>query len=294
MEITPFLVSTANKLLFVTDRIVTELLTGWFYGITWDTDKIYLMNRQFPNIFIWTGEKQIENCDRVPFLNRIDDTHQLLWYDGVLYVTHTGRNRIEVWDGQKDRIIEWTDHPGEGTEHINSIWYDAGRFYVCEHRYGKEPARIRVFNRDFILFDTIEFFGLDNSHTCGIHNVYIENGQLYTLSVNKLIAKNLKTNQIRQYDIRSHKDIGYLRGLARDDKYFYIGESAVSVREDRRKGDSKVIILDNELKIIDTINLVGTGQLHDIRLLSNDKSHNGLDCPMVWKNGNKTKNWYRL
>lgn len=270
-------------MLLVENGQVTELFSGFFYGISWDYKQIYMMSQAGPFIHIWTGENKISDCKLVPFPHRIDDTHQILWYEGILYVTHTGRNRIETWDGERSRIYEWSQDRGQGTEHINSIWCDGYLFYVCEHRYGKLPAKIRIFNLNFELKNTIEFYDLNTDHACGIHNVYVENEILYTLSINHLIRRNLITGETKSSDIRSHKDIGYLRSFARSRDKFYIGESAVAVREDRRKGDSSVLILDNDLQIVDIIRLKDTGQIHEIRLLKNDRAHNNLDCPIIWE-----------
>lgn len=277
-----FIASTANMLLLVENGSVTKLMPGWFYGITWDTKQIYLMSRHSPDIFIWTGEDEIDQCEKVPFLHNIDDAHQILWYDDILYITNTGYNRIEVFDKKQERFYQWASYPNDfekAPDHINSIWFYNDEFYVCEHRYGKSPARIRILDKDFTIKRTIEFYDLD---CCGIHNVYIEDDILYTLSVNHLIQKHLITKEVKLNDIRSHNDIGYLRGFARNENNFYIGESIVTSREDRRKGDSSVLILDNDLQVVEIIKLKGTGQLHDIRLLSKDKAHNGLDCPKIW------------
>lgn len=280
------LVSTVNGLFLIEDGQYQKILNGHLYGITWDKIQIYLSSHTKPEISIWTGEADFYNCSKVLFPHRMDDSHQLLWIDNKLYVAHTGHNRIDVWDGKEAYIYQWLDTVQNGKQapdHINSIWFYDNKFYVCEHRYGAEPARIRVLNQQFQILKTFDFYNLDHSHSSGIHNVYIEDDILYTLAVNCLIKQNLINNQIEAIEIRQSKDIGYLRGFARNKDAFFIGESRVSIREDRRKNNAIILILDDNLQLIDTIELQDSGDCHDIRLLDNDKAHNGLSCPKVWE-----------
>ncbi len=285
-RIPDFLVTTVNGLFLVENGLPKKLLKWRFFGITWNKEEIFLAHMMSPKILIWKGEQHIDEMKTVPFNYRTDDVHQLLWWHGSLYVVHTGWNRVEVWK-DKEQILSFQWHPLEtegeqSLQHINSIWCDHSNFYIVEHNRGKLPVCIRVFNTRFIETNVHYFSDIETHHNNGLHNIYIENGILYTLSVNNFIMRNLLTGIDTVLDIRSHKDIGYLRGFAKDDKFFYIGESNVSSKEDRRKGNSSIIILDENYDIVKVIELEGSGDCHDIRLLKNDYAHNNITCPKVW------------
>jgi hypothetical protein len=281
-----FLAATINGLFLIKNGKSKKLLGGSFYGITWNKDEIFLAAWNEPKVFIWRGEDSIKRMDCVPFPFRVDDTHQILWWSGSLYIVHTGYNRLDIWKNKRSIFsIQW--HPfftnnEQSAQHINSIWCDHSNFYIVEHNRGKLPVFIRVFDMEFVETALYSFSDINTCHNNGLHNVYIENNILYTLSVNNFIMRNLSTGKDKVFDIRSHNDIGYLRGFARDNNFFYIGESRISERPDRRKGNSNIIILNNSYQVKDIIELRDSGQLHDIRLLKNDFAHNSLDCPEVW------------
>jgi hypothetical protein len=216
--------------------------------------------------------------ETVPFPTPIKDIHQIYWFDGVLYATHTAANRLDTWDDRGFGTIRWC---GEGAdEHINSIWCDGERFYVCEHRRGVEPARVRVFDRGWNPVGTQEFYGLNPAHACGVHNVYVEGGVLYTLSVDRLVLRNLASGETETRVVRDAAHLDYLRGFARSADRFVVGKSQVGVKEVRGEGDAEILFLDENLRLEDVIVLPDAGQLHDIRLLEGDRAHNGLDCPV--------------
>lgn len=281
-DVNDFLVTTNKGLFLVREGKPTHILEGDLYGLTWNAKNIFLANYE-AKVLTWENEKTIKNMEKVPFNFRMDDIHQILWWHGSLYVVHTAYNRIDVWENE-ERVFSYQWHPfktkGEqSAQHINSIWCNHSNFYIVEHNRGKVPVCVRVFDLKFKEVNCYLFNNIQTIHNNGLHNVYIENDILYTLSVNNLIMRNLNTQQDEVLDIRSHNDIGYLRGFARDNNYFYIGESRVSLKEDRRTGNSNIIILNNNYKIVSTIELKNSGQLNDIRLLKNDFAHNSIECP---------------
>jgi len=264
------LVATVNGLFLVQDGLVWQLAEGDHYGLTWDRQRLYAAYRKGARIRSWDGqgEWQIVECP-----HRQNDVHQILWWDGVLYVAHSGADQIDAWDGAEWQTL-WQG-TGDGREHVNSIWYGFDRFWVVEHRFGREPARVRMYDAGFGLVKTHEFYDLAHDHNCGLHNVYLEDGRLYTLSVDRMIIRDLIDGVEGTWKLG-----GYLRGLARTENHWYVGQSRISERDHRAKGDAEVLVLDGRFHVLTGISIRDAGQIHDIRALKGDRAHNGLDCPL--------------
>lgn len=265
------LVAARRGLYLVRDGEARRLVDGDHYGITWDRERLYLAHRKGARIVTWDGQGDYETVE-CPW--RQNDVHQLLWWDGVLYVMASGADQVDAWDGQTWRVL-WKG-TGDGSEHANSIWCDGlDQFWVVEHRFGRVPARIRVYNRGFSLITTYEFHDLAQAHNCGLHNAYVEDGRLVTLSVHRMILHDLINGTEGRWTFG-----GYLRGLARTRHSWYIGQSIVAERQDRAEGDGEVLVLDNRFQVATSIHIPGAGQVHDIRALRGDWAHNGLECPV--------------
>lgn len=270
-----FIFGTMDRLLLwdgQTFRIVHEG-HGLYYGITWDEKQVYVASRGWEggeSILIF--DKGLNFVGRVP-TGRLADIHQIAWFDGRLYITNTGANSLEVWDG---KISETWNYSGErrDVDHINSVWADRAFIYVGEHRWGK-PSRVRVFDRDRNLVNTIENMGR------GLHNVYREGSDLYVCSSGEgdLLIRNVVTGRRKLVDLRLYHRRGYPRGLARVDGEWYIGMSLEARREERHlPGHSAVLVLDDGGNLIDKIE-IDIGQIYEIRALEGDKAHNGLLFP---------------
>lgn len=266
------LVSTVNGLYLIREGRVRRLRDGNYYGITWDRDRLYLACRSDARLYAWDGAGEPETVE-CPW--RQNDVHQLLWRHGVLYVTTSGSDQIDAWDGSGWQTL-WHG-AGDGSDHVNSLWHRFDAFWVVEHRFGQDPAHIRVYGETFDqLRDTHEFQGLTQAHNCGLHNVYVEDARLFTLSVDRLIIRDLVDGTEGAWALG-----GYLRGLARTEGYhWYVGQSRVTERKRRTDGNAEVLVLDNRFRVLTRISIPGAGQVHDIRALRGDWAHNGLPCPV--------------
>lgn len=250
------------------------------YSVTWNQDYIFVITGK--NILIFDRLWQQQNT--ISFIRDGKDAHphQALWHNG-LHVVLSGYHSINHYIDTYTSITEW---PGkyciEGTDpHLNSVWYNHYCFYVVEHWRDQLPKRVSVFNSDWIYLSSFwigkEAFG---DRWNGIHNVYIENGLLYTLGPRRIIIKYLLSSH--KVGIKTGFDIPwlfYFRGLARTNKAFYVGVSQHNKCKLRSKGDSAILVLDDALKQQDLIILNDTGQIHDVRALTDDKAHNGISCP---------------
>jgi len=261
-----------------------------FYGITWDENVIYVTEGGHPKpskaslIHKFDGGlNHVGQCYTGP---AILDPHQIYWRDGKLYVANTGKDNIVVIrnleKSQEQETIQWVVLEIGDTIHVNSIFSQKRRLFFAEHRKKRMPKRIRVFSLGHELVETIELdAGFVKTKPHGIHNVYVEGGYLYTCSPNALMQHNLATREMRAIvPSPLMREAHYVRGLARSSSRWFIGLSEVKVRSERGKGDSAVLVLNNDFETVDLLPLRDTGGLNEIRLVSAlDLAHNGVRCP---------------
>ena len=259
------------------------LTTGRIFGVTWDREHIFVVTSQhLGQVVVFDG--QWREVGVIPFGDGVRDPHphQALWWAGTLYIALTGYHAIACYDGEKT-TVEW---PGrfcdkDGSDpHVNSIWSDGQSLYVVEHWRDKLPKKVRRFDLNWTLQETWllgeEAFGGQNHH--GIHNVYVEDGYLYTLAPRQAIGLCLETGETET--VAGALPGYYLRGLARTEDAFYVGMSLNRrVRKERAKGDAAVMVLDGQWQERGIITLQDVGQIHEVRALRGDRAHNGIDCP---------------
>lgn len=259
---------------------------GVYYGITWDRSRLYVVSRAVAPGRVQVFDAELNLCDPLP-LDVGEDAHQCLWWNGTLYVTDTARNRIVTWDGKRAGVIRWLPEPDgpRRDEHINSIWRDGPLFYVVEHRYQALPKHIRVFSWEFQQVGLFSLAGnclADGPCGSGLHNVYVENGVLYTLGPYRVLRVDLASGELEAVALsgvipQQH----YLRGLARAGGYFFVGCSTAAPRDQREHDAGAVLVLDDDLVVVERISVEGLGQVLEVRAVEGDLAHNGVRCPVV-------------
>ena len=259
-----------------------------FFGITWDEEKIYVAEGGHSGDSLYhVFDADLQHIGLLPFGQkdgmglRISDPHQIYWWDGKLYVASAWQDSIFIWDDPDCTEVHWKKK-GETSQHLNSIWCDGEAFYVVEHRKREMPKRVQVLNMDFEPLHKIVIpnsaFVKTTPH--GIHNVYIEDGWLYTCSPKAFVAFKMETGATRTVTSPTIQAAHYVRGLARVPGKWFAGLSEARVRNERGQGDSAVLVLDDNLEMIDLYPLQDTGGLNDIRAIDGpDLAHNKVRCP---------------
>lgn len=279
------LIATRNRIILWDEgpRTVYEQDNRCFYGITWDAEKIYIVeSRRLEAGVIHVFDGKLNRQRRLSVRPRAP--HQIFWWDGILYIPDPGRNEVLLWDGGKGRRVGWKK-PDEPHLHLNSVWCDGKNFYVVEHRRKKLPKRIRVLDLDFRPTGCIEItregFVRSRPKVRGLHNVYIEGGFLYACSPGALVRHDLLSGYSEP--IVPHPlmdDAHFVIGLARVPGKFFIGLSEAKIRSERGEGDSAVLVTDDDFNVLDILPLRDTGSLYEIRAIDGpDLAHNRLRCP---------------
>jgi hypothetical protein len=286
---TRLLISTYRKFLLWDGKIHT-IYEGYshekyhnFFGITWNEDEIYMVEGGHAGHSLYHRfDGNLKRKGRLPIGKSIGDPHQIYWWDGKLYIASAWQDTVFIWDGEAIRNIYWKK-AGEGNQHINSIWCDGEFFYVVEHRKRAMPKRVQVFDMDFKPLHKIvipnDSFKKRTPH--GIHNVYIENGILYTCSPKAFVWHNMASGESKPLQPSPWvRAAHYVRGLARVSGKWFVGLSEIKPRHERGEGDSAILVLNDDLEKIDLFHLQDTGGLNDIRAIDGpDLAHNRIECP---------------
>ena len=286
------LIGTYSSLLYWDGSEAHVVKEGVHYGITWDHDYIYASYNppHEPVTKIEVYDSHLNCLDTLP-LPDLQGVHQIYWYEGVLYITNTEHSRVDMWDGICLSSLYYADSLSlepyqleKDVLHINSIWTDGTHWYICEHGYKLPPARIRVFDMNFNQVQLIEMdFAVHDD--LNAHNVYVEDEQMYVCRHRRIGIRDRAGNLIRSvFPYGDDMSAFLLRGLARTVEHFYVGESTYAPRELRGEGDSDILILDGDLRLLDTIFLKDAGQIYEIRVVDDmDYAHNGVPCPVGYE-----------
>jgi len=260
-----------------------------FFGITWDAEFIYVAEagrKNHGHIHVFDGQLQYQGRLKIVHRWSFGDIHQIYWWDGKLYIMDTGWDRIAIWDGETTKYVRWIGKD-EPHIHINSIWNDGEKFWVVEHRMERYPKRIRIFRPlGFKCLDTIYLeraLVAPKSGDCGLHNVYVEDGILYTLAPHGMVQYDLASGKGKVFELGKvwGKGNEYLGGLARTPDHWFVGVAPPSSghRVARWSCDSGIYILNNDFEIEDVVVFPGAGAVTDIRAVDGDLAHNGIRCP---------------
>jgi len=270
------LITTFKKFVYWKEEEYEIIAKGNYYGLTWSDNCLYTsFNHPTEQIsIIKSFDKSFNLLPDMPS-KKLLGVHQIFFWLGKLFITNTSRDIIEIFDTEQFKYSDHIAYIGNGEAdnfHINSFWCDGKAFYVCESGFMQPLPAIQVLDLGGNSTDRIELPGV--SH---MHNVYIENDVLFSCEKYGLVIKELNSQKTCVVDLRIDRKKCFFRGFARTKDHFLVGESQELPREKRDFGDARVLILDNDLKLIDTIELVDTGQIHDIRVINGDLAHNGID-----------------
>lgn len=254
--------------------------TAHYHGITWDNrhklyvscvDEFQYMIRRF----------NMDSGEELPPLlkGQLHETHQIFWFKGLLYMTNTGKNRVEVVNTANPKSepwsMAWNPSPCD-LDHINAIWVDAdGVVYVAEHGQKREIGSM-VRMCDLTLNELATYHTRHN-----IHNVYAEDGWVYNLTSphdgNSAGLLRTDAHGVERIDFPEWGK-SLLRGLARTQDNWYIGMSRWERdRSNRAVGDAVVVQLDNSFQEVDRITMEDFGPVCSVRALGVvDLAHNRI------------------
>ena len=267
------LVSTPLHILLVntaSGRIsIVRAGDGYYFGIT-KKDNVAVLSHS-------GGYLQYFQKGASPILthNHLIQPHQIEWIEDKVLVANTGKNCISVFDGKGalcrdvylNQIKSDNKEKNRLGNHFNSVHRIGDHIYVVAHNYERPSEVYKLSWPDLQVADVIV------SKASWAHNIWscewglvicdTKSGSLYELKSGEPIWQ-------------ANEDGALTRGLAASEDYIFVGYSTHNQRKERNWKTGGIWIIDRKsLKTIDKLNMPGSGDVHEIRIIGViDEGHN--------------------
>ena len=214
--------------------------------------------------------------DKVAVKN-IYDVHQIFYHNMKIYLTDTGKNRVQIYNCETKKIESFIDiGPNRNNyNHVNAIYVDKNKILIGLNNGNKENlknAQIIEIDPKNIANNNLDAFNVgkiielkDIFHTHDIEKI----GDDYFVSASEdgnLISLN-QLSAIKKLPI-------WTRGITKNKDYIFIGKSGIASRKLRhsRYYDGMVSVLSrNDLNLVNELNIPKIGQLNDILYYESSK-----------------------
>ena len=293
-----FLYITSSRGLFkynIVKKVFEKILSNWnkglfsrpskgFFGISHFTSKNYIVCASRENFnkeikYEKSTSSTIHIIDITKnivkekiIIDNILDIHQIFYNNNLLFLTETGKNRIQILNIENKKVENFID-VGEVRNDINHL--NAVTIYNDKLLIGLNNGNIKNLNRNSqiievnlsILGKLKNFDALKHGFVNNLKDVY-ETHDIEKYNDDFLISSS---NTGKIYSLKQKKFIKdikpWTRGIAIGDKNIYIGKSGIGKRYNRhsRYYNGEIFVLDKiNLEIKEIIKVPGIGQLNDI------------------------------
>ena len=234
---------------------------GLYYGLTCSPETIFVAAR---NRLVSSPVPRAEERGEILVYDKnlifkeslkpnfpLRDMHQILWYEGLLWITCSFDNMVAIYNG--DYWETWfplgrPDNEPFDINHFNSFFVKDEYLYILAHNNGSsELLKFSINNRELLARLP---FGLQS------HNIWVQGNEFFTCSSGE--SKIMSTNGFQL------QTGGFPRGVAITNNNAYIGISKLAERKDRDFTDSMVLIYDKNWSYKKTIQLADEGLILDI------------------------------
>ena len=210
-------------------------------------------------------------------IKNLFDVHQIAFYDNLIFITETGKNRIQVLN-RKTKDVQFYIDVGKirnDINHINAINIDKDYLFIgLNNGHAKNVFK----NAQLIKIPTPEILKMKSFDV--LDQKYLENlnGVFHTHDMEKFdddyLISSSNLGKIYSYNKKKFiKDINpWTRGITVSNTQLFIGKSGMGKRKFRhsRYYDGEIFVLDKfNLNIIKKIVISKIGQLNDIIYVDN-------------------------
>lgn len=231
------IILTTPKGLYTFDthtNTVQHVLSGNFFGITRYVDNSVIVSEKIDEDFYirfldYSSFKDI----RKSWKSISKDIHQILYYDGVVFITNTEADAINCYypDIDGEHLFKETGYYGSDKHHINSLCIKDDCLYIGLNK------NINNNYSSIAKVDLTKSFGTDILCNFERLNGVVHSHDLCEYNNDLLISAS---NQGYVYSYKNKKPLFYTsnswtRGLVINEMGVWVGYSAVSVRKDRNK-----------------------------------------------------------
>jgi hypothetical protein len=235
------------------------------FGITWERDRIYVVNNRQLLVF----DKSLNYLETLAIRLQVN-MHQMAYHCGRIWIVSPRTNSLlvvnpEMIDASTEfNICEQTLHgyvPRDSLQsddqcHFNSLLWSNGYLFVAAHNF-TGPSFIKCYDGT-----TLKEIRQFTQAGFSIHGLAFFHDELFWLST-------------RTYEVRSDRGYmhllsrqGYARGFSMTSEYFVVAISEALSRGDRHGGDSWIQLIDRQKSaMVAEFYLPDTGSVNDLRLL---------------------------
>jgi hypothetical protein len=210
----------------------------------------------------------------------VHDAHQIFCNDNYIFITDTGKNRVVVFDVSINEVIKIINigKIRKDIHHVNAVLVHSDHLYigisdkVSEKIVGRAASSILRIHLNKI-FDNSnhEIDALHDGHaeplknTSNSHDLEVCDNQILCCSSHNGKVMNIETSSTLI------SEDGWIRGLAANEHFLWVGNSFIASRKDRHKRSIDGKLNKYDLKTfekVDNYTLIQSGQINDVIIIN--------------------------
>jgi len=246
------------------------------YGFTFDDNNYFLKTSQEPTKrrSILVFDKQYSVIKKIAEGEpKIVCGHQMQYHKPTnqLWMPCPGsqlsNNDIFIYSLDDGNYQIWKPTKEKRRLHYNSICFNGSLVHIMAHNYHVVPSF--VYTYEWKTRQLVDKVGLAYGDC---HNVFYIDDDLYYCASKE--SKIMNANGDLFIDTKPDGGI-FLRGIALNDQYLFVGSSPFSPRERKKTNGGKILIYNvHSGEFISSLEIPNTGAIHEIRILdSADYAH---------------------
>ena len=203
-------------------------------------------------------------------VNNVYDVHQIYYFNNKIYLTDTGKNRIQIYN-TKSKKTESHINIGEirkNLNHVNAIYVNKDKILIGLNNGNKENFKN---SQIIVLGDSLKISNnmdaLKKGKIINLLNIY-HTHDIESIDNDFLISSSEEGNLISLNMNKTIKKLPiWTRGISKNDKYIFVGKSGVASRKLRhsRYYDGMISVLDRKnFNLVEELNIPKIGQLNEI------------------------------
>ncbi len=260
-----------------TDNDVVEKKTDdGCYGFTFNDDYYFLTTKQRKTsdrkIMVLNKDFQVvKQITKKP--EKIKHGHQMQYHkpSNKLWLTAPGEkstwNNIYIYDLNKDECEIWTPIHDNHRLHYNSLCFKGDLLYILSHNYHVVPSF--VYTYEWKTRKLVEKKGLAYGDC---HNIFYIGDDFFYCASKEGKVMNVNGDVF----IDTGNKGNFLRGIALNDQYIFIGNTLHKKENEKQDSDYRKLFKQSEKiymysiatqRIVKEIKISGTEAIHEIRIL---------------------------
>ncbi len=203
-------------------------------------------------------------------VNNVYDVHQIYYFNNKIYLTDTGKNRIQIYN-TKSKKTESHINIGEirkNLNHVNAIYVNKDKILIGLNNGNKENFKN---SQIIVLEDSLKISNnmdaLKKGKIINLLNIY-HTHDIESIDNDFLISSSEEGNLISLNMNKTIKKLPiWTRGISKNDKYIFVGKSGIASRKLRhsRYYDGMISVLDRKnFNLVEELNIPKIGQLNEI------------------------------